>query len=125
MRSLLKRSELVKTCMAWHLSNPDSLSALLRAHAHSPQDLLSVTHNELFAWDEFSLFPSYQKSTHQKILDSFFFGESFGSESRTLLRRVFVVNQLEKSVESKEADIVNSLNPLGFISPELSIYEMI
>ena len=48
-------------------------------------------------------------STHQKILDSVFFGESFGSESRTLLRRVFDVNQLEKSVESKEVDLVNSL----------------
>ncbi len=62
-------------------------------------------------------------STHQKILDSVFFGESFGSESRTLLRRVFDVNQLEKSVESKEVDLVNSLNPLGFISRELSIFK--
>ena len=70
------------------------------------------TASELSAWEDFSSFPAFMKASHQKILNSFCAAESCALGSRTLLSRIFDMNQLVESVEFCVLEILKSLNSL-------------
>lgn len=79
------------------------------------------TPEELENWEDFKNFPRYMKSTQQKIMNSFCVKEACALESQNLLGKIYNLDGLVENAESRGAELLESLNPLGFVTKEITI----
>ena len=77
------------------------------------------TTNEL--WEDYNSFPSYIKSSHQKILNSLCIMEEYCSCMSNMFDRVFNMEGILGDVQTRGTELVNDINPLGFVSREFNL----
>jgi len=79
------------------------------------------TTEELAGWEDFKNFPRYMQSAHQKMMNSLCEAESCTIEAQGLTGKIYDINGLVNSAESHGREILESLNPWGFVTKEISI----
>ena len=79
------------------------------------------TIEELAIWEDFKNFPHYMKAAHQKMMNSFCVQDSCAMESQSLSGKIYDLNGLINSAESHGSELLESLNPLGFMTREMMI----
>ena len=85
------------------------------------QIITLYTTNELQLWEDYNNFPSYIKSSHQKILNSLCIMEEYSSCMSNMLGRVFNMEGILGDVQTRGIKLVNDINPLGFVSREFNL----
>ena len=85
------------------------------------QITILYTPDELQSWEDYKSFPSYMKSSHQKILNSLCVMEECASGLSNMLGNVFNMNYMFSDVQTRESELLNNLKPLGFVSREFSL----
>ena len=73
---------------------------------------------KLQKWENYNCFPSYMKSSHQKILNSLCVMEECAISSSNMLGNVFNMDHMISNVQTRGSELLNNLNPLGFVSRE-------